>query len=60
MANNASISLLTVAALLGIYGYSVRNREYCVICHKTPPCLTFENCNANNIEGHILQFIFGK
>jgi hypothetical protein len=55
VADKLCIGMLSVTALLYLYGVSVKNREYCVVCRESPPCHAFKNCKANNIEGYILK-----
>jgi hypothetical protein len=53
-------TLIVISSLLFVYGYSVYNRPYCVICHDPSPCLTTTDCKPNNIEGHILKALIPK
>ena len=60
MYERISNTLMVISSLLVVYGYSVYNRSYCVICHDPSPCLTTTDCKPNNIEGHILKLLMPK
>lgn len=49
-----------VSVLCAVYGYSIKNRDYCIICGATPPCDVLTDCKPSRLEGHIIKFLENK